>query len=764
MSDELELFPAAPVAASASPTSHPASGIARVFVDVPLRRAFDYAIPLELRERVSKGSRVLVPFHGRKAVAFVSEIVERSEVPVSRLKSIARVLDERPAVTEEILSLASWVSSYYACGPGEALAAAVPHDVGTEEKKTKRSSLDLDAKVELAPGFDLSSTKRMGEKQRRILAALANAGGSLRSGDLLRIAEADRASLERLRERGALSLTSTPREESEPEVGTSEPPPPVLTGEQESALAPILEDLSARRFQATLLFGVTGSGKTEVYLRAIARSLELGRGAIVLVPEIALTPQTERRFRGRFGSLVAVLHSRQGGRARAREWKRVRDGSARVVVGPRSAVWAPVRDLGVVVIDEEHDPSYKQESSPRYHARDTAIMRARAASAPVILGSATPSLESWQNATEGKYRLARLRGRPGGALLPRCDIVDIAREWTEVRAQPLFSRALELSLKEAFERGERAIVFLNRRGFTTFLHCPQCGHVQKCPQCDIALAFHKREAALLCHFCYHRAATPRGPCPACLGPPLRQRGSGTEKVEEVFRTMFPGVTTVRLDSDALAGGVTPEDVLRRFRDGSAQVLIGTQMVAKGLDVPEVTVVGVVSADTGLSHPDFRSAERTFQLVAQVAGRAGRGARPGRTVIQTFNPLHDAIALAAKHDFETFAARELESRAQLGYPPFGRLLKVLWRSPSPARVEAEAEAAVADLKDALSGKEAAVLGPAPSPRRYLAGKHRWQALVKARSPGAIKAAVGALEARGGDKAVEMALDVDPVSLL
>jgi primosomal protein N' (replication factor Y) len=422
-----------------------------------------------------------------------------------------------------------------------------------------------------------------------------------------------------------------------------------------------------------------------------------------------------------------------------------------------------VPDLGLIVVDEEHDASYKQETQPRYHARDTAIVRAKAANAPVILGSATPSLESWQNAQEKRYRLLRLMSRPGGATLPLCEVVDMRREFVETRGQPIFSRALQLLLKEAFAREERAIIFMNRRGFTTWLHCKRCGHVLKCPQCDIVLAFHKTEGALLCHFCQHRAPPASGrPCPACNGPPLKETGAGTERVESVFAQLFPEVKTARLDTDALSGGVTAEDILTRFREGDARALIGTQMVAKGLDILSVTVVGVVSADTGLAHPDFRASERTFQLVAQVAGRAGRGERPGRTVIQTFNPDHEAIALAAQHDFEAFAERELENRRVLGYPPFARLLKVLWRGPEAKRVETEADAACADLRSAVT--DVKVLGPAPSPRAFLAGKHRFQALVKAPTPLAVKKAVAALEARTGDAAVEVILDVDPFHLL
>jgi primosomal protein N' (replication factor Y) len=752
MKDDLELFPAV------GPPPPSSVKVARVALDVPLRRVFDYLVPDPIDALVQVGARVVVNFHNRQATGFVTERATTSEVPHEKLKPLVELVDaSEPPLTQEVMTLGFWVSGYYACGPGEAFAAAVPQDTAPRREKTRRDALDLDLVARLRPDHGVALR---GVKQKALVAALEKAGGALAVGALLEAAAADRSSFEKLVAHGVVGL----EEESGAPVDAPEPPAPTLTGEQEKALAPLLEDVEARRFHVSLLHGVTGSGKTEVYLRAIARVLELGRTAIVLVPEIALTPQTERRFKARFGERVAVLHSRQTGRVRADEWWRARRGEARVVVGPRSAVWAPVPDLGLVVVDEEHDGSYKQETQPRYHARDTAIVRARAANAPVILGSATPSLESWQNAQEGKFRLLRLTQRPGGAQLPRCDVIDMREEYREQRGQPLFSRTLVLLLEEAFRREERAIVFMNRRGFTTYLHCPRCGHVAKCPQCDIVLAFHKRDAVLLCHFCQHRSPPPRGVCPACDGPPLRQTGAGTERIEETFAKLFPAVSAVRLDTDALTGGVTAEDILRRFRQGDARALIGTQMVAKGLDVASVTVVGVVSADTGLALPDFRASERTFQLVAQVAGRAGRGERPGRTVIQTFNPEHEAIALASRHDFEGFARSELETRKAHGYPPFSRLLKALWRGAALDRVEAEARAACDDLRAAMEKENARVLGPAPSPRAYLSGKHRLQALVKAPTPLAIKRAVAALESRAGDKQVELVLDVDPFHLL
>jgi primosomal protein N' (replication factor Y) len=420
--------------------------------------------------------------------------------------------------------------------------------------------------------------------------------------------------------------------------------------------------------------------------------------------------------------------------------------------------------LGLIVVDEEHETTYKQESAPRYHARDLAVVRGRLAGVPVILGSATPSLETWHNATSGRYRLARLRSRPAGASLPRVQIIDMGREWAEVKGAPVLSRVLVREMQHALGRGEQVLLFQNRRGFTTWLECPYCRHVLKCRQCDVTLTYHRAAEATVCHFCDLRTPPPSGPCPACLGPALRQKGWGTERIEDIVRALFPGIAVGRLDTDVVREGDPAEAVLDRFRTGEVRVLIGTQMIAKGLDIANVTVVGVISADTGLALPDFRASERTFQLVSQVAGRAGRGTRPGVTVVQTFLPGHFAIHAAANHAFEDFAKVELGQRQGLGYPPFARILKLLVRGKDEAKVQAEAARVVESLRAALGPEQGvnAVLGPAPSPRAFLTGKFRWQAIVKAALDG-VRAAVAHLE-KGPPKGVEWTLDVDPYHLL
>ena len=724
--------------------------------EVPVPGAFTYAVPDGLREQVQPGVRVSVPFGRRRVEGWVLEVGPGAarapgSDPPRRLRAIAAVLDPAPVLEPQVLALARWAADYYATPLGEVLSAAVPREAGAAPEPPEPW---LEA-TGAAPA------RRPGATQQRVLEALA--AGPLPRSRLRGESQCTPAQLQRLEELGLVRQVAAPAEPA-----PAAPPPatlPELTTEQRLALAPLLRQVEAGEAVTTLLFGVTGSGKTEVYLRAIARALELGKGAIVLVPEIALTPQTLERFRARFGERVAVLHSQLGARERRREWGRVQRGEARVVVGPRSAVWAPLRGLGLIVVDEEHETTYKQEQNPRYHARDLAVVRGRLSSAPVVLGSATPSLESWHNAAQGRYRIARMRSRPAGAALPAVTVVDMAAEWAEVRGAPLLSRALEAGLKRVLARGERALLFQNRRGFTTFLQCPGCGQVQKCRQCDIALTWHRARGVLLCHFCDLTAPPPGGPCPACLGPPLRQRGAGTERIEELVRARFPGVRVGRLDTDVVREGDGPAEVLDRFRRGEVQVLIGTQMIAKGLDVPELTLVGVVSADTSLGLPDFRASERTYQLVAQVAGRAGRGERAGTTVIQTFLPAHFALAAAAAHRYEDFAREELVSRRALGYPPFTRLLKLLWRGPKEEAVRGEAEAAVLALRAACQGdpEVQGVLGPAPSPRAFLAGKLRWQALVKA-TPKGVRTALGLLGARRAPAGVEAILDVDPYHLL
>jgi len=717
-----------------------------VAAEVPVPRLFTYRVPPELEAKVEVGVRVRVPFHGRTVSAFVVERPETSEVPVRKLKPLSAVLDEVAVLKPDVLELARWAAQYYRASLGEVLAAAIPKSVGGAPR-----GRDPARWVARLPG---PLPKRLGKRQ---FAALEELEQGARPYTDLRAAGIPPHVLARLEELGLVTQhASAPGDD---EVAQ----PPELTGEQRLVLAPLLKQIDEGRSGATLLFGVTGSGKTEVYLRAIERTLSLGKGAIVLVPEISLTPQTLARFRARFGETVAILHSQQKGYDRRKEWWRVHQGEARVVIGPRSAVWSPVSDLGLIVVDEEHENTYKQENNPRYNARDLAVVRGQQALAPVLLGSATPALESWRNARTGRYRLGRLMKRPGGAKLPRVRIVDMGREWAEVKRASLLSRLLVREAKLSLERKERVLLFQNRRGYTTYLQCKACGFVLKCKTCDISLTYHKRGEVVVCHFCDAHQRPPQDNCPDCLGPPLSQRGAGTERIEQVVGQIFPEAAVGRLDTDVIRGGETAEEVLARFAAGELDVLVGTQIVAKGLHVPAVTCVGVISADGSLALPDFRSSERTFQLIAQVAGRAGRGTRAGVTVVQTFTPEHFAIKAAAEHRYEAFASEELVQREALAYPPFGRLLKVLVRGPHEEQVAAYAAHLCAVLEALPEGAVTGVLGPAASPRAYLANKFRYQLLVKA-SAGGVRAALAALEAEKLPAHVERILDVDPFHLL
>ncbi len=532
---------------------------------------------------------------------------------------------------------------------------------------------------------------------------------------------------------------------------------PELTREQAQALDGLREVLAAAGSTA-LLEGVTGSGKTEVYLRLIEECLDQDAGAIVLVPEIALTPQMTERFRARFGSLVGVWHSGMSLGDRQREWWRVRRGESRVVIGPRSAVFAPVYRLRLVVVDEEHEPSYKQECDPRYHARTVARLRARLEGASVLLGSATPSLESRYRAERGEYAHFRLPTRVARRPLPPVELVDLRQE----RPSGALSGLMVEAIREALGAGGQVILFLNRRGFSAFILCRECGWVVRCPQCEVTLTYHRTGRRLRCHYCgYDRE--PPWRCPACGGYRLGFHGVGTQRVEEEVREFFPGVEVARMDLDTMGYRGAHERVYREFREGRIRVLVGTQMLAKGFHVEGVTLVGVVSADTALNLPDFRAAERTFQLLTQVAGRAGRGGAPGRVVVQTYAPDHYAIQAASRHDFETFYRTEVSLRQELGYPPFADMVRLLISARSAAEVEAYAQ----KLGAVLRAGPWRLLGPAPAPLWRLRGKYRWQMCLLAEDVDEMTSALRDLLEKNGpppSRRVSLVVDVDPVSLL
>ena len=705
-----------------------------------LRGPFDYSLSGEMSS-VGVGSVVMVPFARRQVLGVVVDLAEKSELPPERLATPLRALEAD--VPPELVRLGLWVGEEYCSTPARGLALVLPPGTGTGAKQRARPRTALTASLGSAP----AENERLGPAQQRVLEVLG--AGPLAAADVCRAAGCSHDTLKRLAARDLITLDQV-RVRRSPEaasVGGSRSDGTSLTSAQEVAVARITAALDGddgdRRL---LLHGVTGSGKTEVYLRAVAETLARGRTAIVLVPEIALTPQTVTRFRSRFGDQVAVLHSSLSLGERYDEWDRLRRGQARVCVGPRSAVFAPLTELGLIVVDEEHDASYKQDGDPRYDARDVAERRAQTAGAVLLAGSATPRPET-------RVRLERIvmPERVDGQDLPPVELAGMAGV-----SGALHPRTRD-ALEEVRERGEKAIILLNRRGWSNFLQCGTCGHVWGCPQCDVTLVLHRAARRMACHHCGHAEAIP-SLCPECGSMSLSRHGTGTEKLEDELVSLVAPLPVFRLDSDTAAERSAVTRILARFEQADAGVLVGTQMVAKGHDFPDVTLGVVLDADSTLRFPDFRSEERTFALVAQLAGRSGRGPRGGRVIVQALDPSARALRLAAAHDSEGFLEGEIARRRALHYPPFGNLIRIVCLSDEPGP---ELEAATA-LRDLIGLEDAQILGPAPLFR--LQGRERSQLVVKAADrAAAVRAVRHAVEAVAADrrhKGVALAVDVDP----
>ena len=538
-----------------------------------------------------------------------------------------------------------------------------------------------------------------------------------------------------------------------------------LNQDQQAALDTIIAALDAARHQTVLIHGVTGSGKTEVYIRAIDHLIHFGRQAIVLVPEISLTPQTQQRFRARFDR-VAVLHSHMSDAERNWHWQRIAKGEVQVVVGARSAVFAPTPHLGLIVLDEEHDSSFKQDKLPRYHARDVALQRTKAEGVPLVLGSATPALESWHAARAGDFELVEMPRRVMDLPLPDVQAIDLRTEFQSQASRGAISRQLHSAINQALNDGGQVILLLNRRGFSTSIQCQSCGHVVRCPDCDIALTHHRQGEKAVCHYCDFQIHTPTA-CPECTNDGIRFAGLGTQRLEAEVRGRFPHANVLRMDSDTMQKPGSHERALERFRAGEVQILLGTQMIAKGLDFPNVTLVGVINADTALHLPDFRAAERTFQLVTQVAGRTGRGEKGGRVLVQTFTPEHTAIQAALRHDFTRFADSELPARKEFAYPPWTSMIRIVVRGPSQSKTEEFAKYLTQRLHDSVAEQqlEARILGPAPAPIEKLRGKFRFHTLLSCADAAGLRAVVRqATEDVKPPEGVQWIVDVDPVDML
>ena len=726
-----------------------------VAIDLALDRLFTYEVPVELLGKVRVGQLLRVPFHGRIARGFALSLSETP--PAFDTKPVMAIEDESPFFSPALLKLVKWIAAYTASPIEVVLKAAIPASVLKPSARPKELLF-----VEPTDAAAAELTKHQAE----LLADIVRVGGGWMQ-QLVKEFKTSPSTLRALAQKGCLSIA--PRQaRRDPLAGRSVVPtrPLQLNDMQACALRQILESTSP-----VLLHGVTGSGKTEIYLQAIARLLEQGKGAIVLVPEIALTPQTVRRFAGRFGERVAVLHSALSDGERYDEWHRIRTGEARVVVGPRSAVFAPVANLGLIVVDEEHDPSYKQDETPRYHARDVAVMRARFEGARIVLGSATPSLESWLNAQQKKYELASVPARVAGRSLPTVHLVNMQQELERMGHVPIYSSLLLEAVRSRLDRGEQTILFLNRRGYARVLDCPDCGWVSECPECAVPYTYHRADQCLRCHVCGGWARLPAD-CPVCHAKDLSYGGVGTQRAEAALQACFPRAKILRMDADSTSRKFSHDDILSAFRAGKADVLLGTQMIAKGLDFPNVTLVGVLNADTSLNRPDPRASERTYQLLAQVSGRAGRAEKPGEVYIQTFQPDAAAIAAAAKGDYAAFAAGELEDRRTAYFPPYCRLSTLVFRSKVEplardwAALYAQALENWAKKANEASGHEGfRVSEAAEAPLSKADGWFRYHVVL--RTPTA-KAAVDAVKwlksARPPPEALRVAFDVDALNLM
>ncbi|MFZ1072732.1 MAG: primosomal protein N' [Verrucomicrobiia bacterium] len=742
--------------------------IARVSLEIALRKEFDYSIPLGLIGQVEVGSRVQVPFGPRKVLGVVTALA--GESARANLKPILKAIGAQTLVTPKILKLARWIADYYCCAPETALKSVLPEAVRKEESGWREQlfvrALPVSGEFPKLPKRQMEVWNLIEERREISLT------------ELVELAETTAATIRKLEDRGLVEIASEISERdpyAREHILPTQPLP--LNPAQAAALERITETMdkpsSTLNPQSStfLLHGVTGSGKTEVYLQALAHALEQGKGAIVLVPEISLTPQTVERFKARFSSgklqtLVAVLHSHLSAGERHDEWHKIRQGRARIVIGARSAIFAPVEPLGLIIVDEEHEHTYKQEEAPRYHARDVAIMRGQMENAVVVLGSATPSLESYYNCKRGKFALLGLPERVDDQKMPHVRVVDMRQAEHKEKGIPIFSPQLKEAITQRLERGEQTILFLNRRGYSTSLQCPKCGEVVQCPNCSLALTVHRQEQKLACHICGHVAPVP-SICPnvKCKNPTIRFAGTGTQRVEETLAKLFPQARIKRMDADTMKRKDDYRKVLGDFRTGKTDILVGTQMIAKGLHFPNVTLVGIIYADLALHQPDFRAGERTFQLLTQVAGRAGRGDVEGEVFVQAFAPFHPAIQYARRHDFTGFYEQEIEFREQLKYPPVSRVALLTLKGRNEDKVKFSAEHLKRELEKNLKEfKDLILAGPAPAPLLRAEQFYRYQIMLRTRAMSKLSQQlakiIGTL-ALPDD--VTLSVDIDPVNL-
>lgn len=794
----------------------------------PVDKPFDYQIPEKFADFIKPGMRVIVPFGRTRRLGFVTAL--KKESSIASLKPIERAIDHLPVLTGELLDLGHWLAGTTLCPTVSAYLAMLPAVMRADYRKrlivahpdqmeqrfprlmplfssekviewdeVEKNYPELLKSVNKALSEGILSLQRLvrnqanakkvlavsaalpherlqkavealdarSKRQREVLSFFIENDQNLRLPvtDLIRDRHLSREAMRRLEEKGLLKLELV-EQFRDPYVHPAEPPtcPLPLTREQSKALAPILDSIEKGEDRVFLCHGVTGSGKTEIYLQAIQKVIALGKQAIVLVPEISLTPQMVHRFKGRFGDQVAVMHSGLSRGEKYDEWRKIREGLVKVAVGARSAVFAPFERLGLIIIDEEHETSYKQEDSPRYHARDIAVYRGRHHGCPVVLGSATPSLESYARAQKKVYTLLSLKDRFNHHPMPPVEIIDMREEMRDGN-HSMFSRVLFNKIKDRLKKREQIVLFLNRRGYSTFVMCRSCGTVIKCPHCDISLTYHRSGHLLKCHYCGHEERAPEV-CPSCGSDSMRYFGTGTQKVENELNRLLPEARVIRMDVDTTRQKGGHEKLLRQFGEQKADILLGTQMIAKGLDFPRVTLVGVLAADSMLHLPDFRASEKTFQLLTQVSGRAGRHDLAGEVVIQSYSPDHYAIVDAAHHDYARFYHEEMEIRRRLGYPPFYYLVLLSLTHPEPARAADAAERIASILKNNLS-RSSQIYGPVVPAIARIKDRYRYQCMVKYKREPALfqvlqKIALHFQET--GKDNLQLSIDLNPVVLM
>lgn len=739
---------------------HPLAGFDKVL---------HYRVPPALVDTVAVGTLVRMPVGHALRLGIVGEIAPPKDFPIERLKALANVVYPFPALPPDLLQLARWMAGYYACGLDSIIEGMIPGPVrnGAGLKQEKLLSV-----VQKLTPEELATLEKRAPQQAKLYRFLAQQFRPQRKGLVLSRLGQSAAVAAALVKRGVvkeetqrIERVAYADDHALGELVAAQPH--ALNAEQQAAVDTVAASLGSRKFGVTLLHGVTGSGKTEVYLRAIDTALKAGGGVVFLVPEVALTPQTVARLRSRLdaiapGQRCVVWHSHLSEGERLDGWLALATGEARVVVGARSAIFAPVQNLQLIVVDEEHEPAYKQDETPRYHGRDVAVMRAKIAGALCLLGSATPSLESFSNAQAGKYRLIQLLQRVDARKLPFIDIVDLRIEAMKQRTLPLLSGKLVRAMQDRFEKREQTILFINRRGYSSSMLCTKCGHVEECTHCSIALTYHRSDEVLRCHLCATQKPAPLR-CPKCGAPEIRWRGLGTQRIEEAVRRVLPRARIERMDTDTMSKKNRFREVLGLFRAGKIDVLVGTQMIGKGLDFPNVTLVGLIDADMSMHIPDFRANERTFQLLVQVAGRAGRGDRAGDVMVQTFTPQAEAIQFSRHADFAGFAASELKVRRDFNYPPFRHLIQHLFRGPNPEKLKFFAEQ-WAKLVEKTLGDRVELRGPTPSPIEKIKDEYRWQIWYFTSAVTKVVPELARLRAEfAWPDDMTQVMDVDPVNL-